>query len=1705
MTSGILARLAYETSREVFKDPRWIRPPGEPQRLALRLKNLQREETEGLLALWSAEAERDGLGSVQIVVAHDTDVVCDERFLSKPDRSITWYRNNNENGLLYIQTKVESDEQGLESMFTVQDRNYLDGSLRSDSFDPEKRLIAIAWAEAGGQAALPTTLVDALCIVRRSLDNSGNPVPVRNFARFAKDAAQSLLDSEAAAFDAASVRKAVGNALPALGLLPDEDWQVDAQPDRRLITNYRLSDLMDPNGVVDQDPDDLAEVIGAVSFVDADGNPLGQNDIDQWRSMCITFVRERSEESRKQLPFWIYRQVFGKSRASGALGDRIRDEVLERDSSRLAEFDALNVQAGLNRGEPDAARKLVEALPDTDEDALIDLLKPPTQKALRKLAYPRDRRFTSPFILIVELLRRVEADQLRGAEIELRYGRQPPSDPSENASVGLFAFLYGKGLRDLASRTGSKATEVSLSIDPALVDVRPVPALRQAGQQAGDSDQEDTEEESQDEAEDVPAPVEWNGVPVEVTLRSVDDGSVLLSESLRWLPSDIHWLAFGWIMVAAEDAPRDCPLIELPSADFDSLVRSATTRLIRVADLLSSRKIDLDSTGADEPIAAIEELRSDFWKATTVDGLSVDEIDRYLGEWTVLLAAARSQFVPKGVLDLRLQVLLSYDIVHSTNESRALMLWSHPLRLRWLAEYLRETAAVCAAALDCDLRLNSENENYYLDSLENLSPHGLPPLLANSARTLMVPVSERGFSEEYVAIKQDGEFTSSWQADLDDSAAGELAKQVESYLRAHPHKADGLSLVFILPAGGTVPQRLVSSIRAKDDWKSLPVRCLVIAPKGSWDALVEKFEHLETESRVGGARLSPPLQLELIDWVSEADAAKALGQRQFDIAIVPNFFGDRVAVDEYSEPPMERPGSHQVLHDECTYADRDSDPGSVSIVLRPGSPDPVLEDWSTTNVRLLRRGAISPNSPENIDYVKLNIRFEEAGDLFAALHECCHWVITLDRYIGRHQIESLQPRPDVLTVKDSVGQSGLFTIVVSSNAGRKFVIQRLSRKLKRISRSVPDLDLHALATKVYDEIRLVAPSLILRSMGISRITEEVLGIMVAKRIAERLRPSPSISSVWISLDEHTEWFGGSNSVRADLCRVDIFRRDGRLQLGLVVLEGKLRQAYDRYGEQQALRTSQLLREALSTAEESSDDGGPADALFWRHAILGAVGEVAGSADGDLESGDSVFGDVTRSEILDGQYDLDYCEPVYSICMYEKQTPLSQEDRRGVTVVQSSSAEILDLIQGDLASLSALEPDSTEDLTDESDQPKEDGCDQDLGSEGDTHGGGDLPTNRSVSEGESMETSRDGLAVRRGMPEEKLRANYQLILDTLADFKVEVLLPDDGKPLYVEGPAFVQYRVRPGRGVDPKRINACEGALRVALALEEGKLLRFPIGGGTVNIEVPKEEIDRYYIEAADLWRRWTPPVDDALVVPIGVNQRDEVVQINFSSSNSPHLLIGGTTGSGKSEALNTILYGLTEHYAPNRLNLVLVDPKRTEMVDFDQSPHLLGQIGFDVYAAIDRLTEADAEMERRYQLFNDRRVRDLPQYNAIVSDEERIPRQVIVLDEYADLVSDQANRRTLEGVVTGLAAKARSAGIHLVIATQKPSAESISTTIRSNLPAQLALRCRSATESRIVIGESGAETLNGKGDAFLRIADRLERVQCAKVGPIGAV
>lgn len=359
--------------------------------------------------------------------------------------------------------------------------------------------------------------------------------------------------------------------------------------------------------------------------------------------------------------------------------------------------------------------------------------------------------------------------------------------------------------------------------------------------------------------------------------------------------------------------------------------------------------------------------------------------------------------------------------------------------------------------------------------------------------------------------------------------------------------------------------------------------------------------------------------------------------------------------------------------------------------------------------------------------------------------------------------------------------------------------------------------------------------------------------------------------------------------------------------------------------------------------------------------------------------------------------------------------------------------------------------------------------------------------------QASEASLSALAKR--MSQDALEARYGELLNSLREFNVKVERPRD-EPPYREGPAFIEFAVAPAYGVSVSKIESQLPNVKLRLRLPSDANIGCATHMGNVVLTVPKLDSERYFIEAAEIWPRFNRR-DGKFDIPVGEDISGEVVSIDLSDSNSPHLLIAGVTGSGKSEALLTILHGAAHFYGPGELRLKLVDPKQTELASLAGYPHVDGAIGSCGEDAIEVLNSAVDEMERRYSEFRSagKGVRSIAEYQAKVG---AMPRWIIVLDEYADLIVDDNERKLIEKGLQRLSQKARAAGIHVIVCTQKPVVKVIDTVIKGNLPGKVALRVNTAIESRVILDEDGAQELTGKGDAILKIGNVRTRVQFAK-------
>lgn len=339
-------------------------------------------------------------------------------------------------------------------------------------------------------------------------------------------------------------------------------------------------------------------------------------------------------------------------------------------------------------------------------------------------------------------------------------------------------------------------------------------------------------------------------------------------------------------------------------------------------------------------------------------------------------------------------------------------------------------------------------------------------------------------------------------------------------------------------------------------------------------------------------------------------------------------------------------------------------------------------------------------------------------------------------------------------------------------------------------------------------------------------------------------------------------------------------------------------------------------------------------------------------------------------------------------------------------------------------------------------------------------------------------------------DEEKRNKARLIEQTLANFKVEAQVVGVNT-----GPAVTQFELQPAMGVKISKITTLEKDLALALAAHSIRIEAPIPGKGVVGIEIPNSAIATVSMrEVIDSEEFETSK--GKLKLPLGKDVSGLPVVADMARM--PHLLVAGSTGSGKSAAINAYLCGLLVRHTPDDLKLIMVDPKMVELIIYNQIPHLLSPVVTELERVVPTLKWATREMERRYKVFAKHGCRNLDTYRQLArkrADLEPMPYILIVIDELADLMMMAPDE--IETQICRLAQMARATGIHLIIATQRPSVDVITGLIKANFPSRIAFAVTSQIDSRVIIDSPGADQLLGRGDMLYMAADaaKLVRIQ----------
>ena len=332
----------------------------------------------------------------------------------------------------------------------------------------------------------------------------------------------------------------------------------------------------------------------------------------------------------------------------------------------------------------------------------------------------------------------------------------------------------------------------------------------------------------------------------------------------------------------------------------------------------------------------------------------------------------------------------------------------------------------------------------------------------------------------------------------------------------------------------------------------------------------------------------------------------------------------------------------------------------------------------------------------------------------------------------------------------------------------------------------------------------------------------------------------------------------------------------------------------------------------------------------------------------------------------------------------------------------------------------------------------------------------------------------------------VRKNIKILEETFASFGIKAAVERAEI-----GPSVTKYEIKPAVGVRVNRISNLADDLALALAAKDVRIEAPIPGKSLVGIEVPNSEIAT--VSFRELWEQAKTDANKLLEVPLGKAVNGSAR--SFDLARMPHLLVAGSTGSGKSVAVNGIIASILMKARPDQVKFMMIDPKMVELSVYNDIPHLLIPVVTNPRKAAKALQKVVDEMENRYELFSHVGVRNIAGYNAKVesfnaqSEEKKIPLPliVVIVDELADLM--MVASKEVEDAIIRLGQKARAAGIHMILATQRPSVDVISGLIKANVPSRVAFAVSSGTDSRTILDENGAEKLLGRGDMLFKPID----------------
>jgi hypothetical protein len=1658
-------------------------------------------------------------------------------------RTATWYRNHLAAGqaLILIQNRRSTDAQSLKDLYAVTEL-----SLSRDGFP---QLIEAAFVRHQLNDDDRATLNK---FVRRLARVLFEP-QLRDLAEFLIEVDRLLHEQPST-----TIGRAIGLALPYLGLFRCLELEQQLNTPRG---DKLLRQLRDAARIGDEVLEERArqDYLGRLEKASLDNDEaIGGLTAERKRDLLRRFIEgqlcnDRAATLQVLQIEWreIQLVITAKSRAT-------RQEKLTRAAEQLA------AALPTNEPPPDAAADVLADLragrePDGDlVDEMLaeigDSLPRSVRTTLRRLVKPRVRKhgdfLAGLTALAIELLHPLQTELQPDTRLQVEPNLAAVND-TKRLSEALTAFRAILG----------GVEHILPNVDWRLGPLWEQPAIQEQLDADDGAEQERkrvlqidvpfrVKVVSADDAELVHAELVWQyriDSPVAAT-------ALALAAERDQLQPDATFALLGRAHTPRLRIPifDGCPHSkEVGDIDIRQPIQSLGAWFEQSSDLREQLNATLErrarpqaTAALDQALGRLEESWAAFVTTAADRGLLTADSNTLLAAYEEVLRVAAAHLQTGQEASAGYRVLSQAWIISPKNVKHwAVMPLLHPLKLLWWRERARYFNDVIRQLLDpCQPVKIVDEPRYRRELAATYGSSGFPPVLALPAgdglpAECFLPIDEAdGYELFFRDTAPDKPHGLDADALADDEA--EIAAQravdgiaavVQDYIETFPFVRDGLELVLFECQNSALPGLLIERLVQATARRGWQLRLSVIvhtSDRGA--ALFQRVSEWVAAERVATGGYSgdyfPSISLTVLqcsidellqtrednDLVILADVLAGRGQR-IDMELTTKVESD-VPQEGYlpAHRPQQEPFQGGELH--------------RRLLLSPAHGPSSTRLFLLAQYAAIKRRPVESHAAVRF-YRELTLEAWERE--LGQLHDHFNWVICYDPTIDRFLLQAtLSDKAHVIRYSLGLGAKRQHNLTVSSSHETQMIVERrlASRLARMLPNATPDF-LAQVAGQLVAQAKEVSGDIVLRAAGPGAFLNELIGLVVAKFITEQHYRArlPAALTTWILLDDFEQWFSGGKF--PDLLFVAIScKPDGQLHLHLEILEAKCvgqlsfnSEAAD--AEEQVRRGVNRLASAFAAGREHLD------ALYWYDQLYRAI---AGNLVVDLEQQE--LWALFRDRLHTGVFTVTVEGHAWAFCYDGQASVVGGPDKYPIRQRAQDLPDIplwahhygrnelcqalRELIAADGGQVPTEMWTPRDGALASSEQDVDGGSEQRVGATRMAS-----PTS-AITECDSSSPLRTGETViptpsSDEWPMRAVRSENQAIppttdpeqqwlaakardLERALRLRGIQLFPIDPSNADI-GPSIVRFKLRLRPNESLKRMQSVAEDLARDLALASTPMIDNVLRTNFVGVDIPREQ--GQLVELQPLLERLGSPGPAELPIVIGVTPDGALVIEDLSEF--PHLLVAGATNSGKSVFLRSILLSLMTRHTPGKLELLIIDPKRTDFTFFNTLPYLRsGKVIVERNEARDALLElVRGEMPRRQNLIANRSMK-VKLFNTRYPT-EALPPIVALIDEYAMLVSmmDKKEREAFEQDLMILAAAARSVGIHLVLATQRPSADIVTSTLKANLDARIAFRVASSTNSRVVLDVAGAENLLGRGDMlFRRPSGEIVRLQAPFMG-----